>query len=126
MKLIRNLLYFLLAVAMLALGAMFAVQNEATVPLDLLVVALPERSVALWVLLAFAAGGVLGMLTSLGVILKLRTGLMAANRKLAKQVMAAGSATPATGEAQPSPVDTQAVPEQKNPAAAAAEENKPQ
>ena len=85
MKLLRNIVYFLIAVAMLALGAMFAVQNEATVPLDLLVIALPERSVALWVLLAFAVGGVLGMLTSLGVILRLRASLLAANRKLGKQ-----------------------------------------
>ena len=32
--------------------------------------------------LAFALGGVLGMLTSVGIILRLRTALLAANRKL--------------------------------------------
>ena len=42
MNLLRNFLYFLLALGMLALGALFAVQNEARVPLDLLVVYLPE------------------------------------------------------------------------------------
>ena len=84
MKLIRNIFYFLVAIAMLALGALFAVQNEATVPLDLLVVSLSERSVALWILLAFALGGALGMLTSLGMILRLRTALLAANRRLDK------------------------------------------
>jgi uncharacterized membrane protein YciS (DUF1049 family) len=85
MKLISLLIYVCVALAMLALGAMFAVQNEATVPLDLLVVYLPERSVALWVLLAFALGGVIGMLTSLGLVLRLRTALLAANRKLHKR-----------------------------------------
>lgn len=85
MKFIKTLLYVLIALAMLALGAMFAVQNEATVPLRLLVIDLPERSVALWVLLAFALGAVLGMLTSLGVVLRLRASLMAANRRLNKR-----------------------------------------
>jgi uncharacterized membrane protein YciS (DUF1049 family) len=85
MKFIKTLLYLLIAVVMVALGAMFAVQNEATVPLNLLVVELPERSVALWVLLAFAVGGVLGMLTSLGVVLRLRASLLAANRRLHKR-----------------------------------------
>ena len=84
MQIFRKFLYFLIALAMLALGALFAVQNEAAVPLDLLVVYLPERSVALWVLLAFAAGGIAGLLTSLGIILRLRTALAVANRKLAK------------------------------------------
>ncbi|MEE4191829.1 MAG: LapA family protein [Halieaceae bacterium] len=84
MQYLRNLFYFLIAVAMLALGALFAVQNEATVPLDLLVVYLPERSVALWVLLAFAVGGVAGLLASLGIILRQRTALASARRKLDK------------------------------------------
>ena len=84
MEFARKLLYLLIAVAMVLLGALFAVQNDNAVPLDLLVVSLPERSIALWVLLAFAAGGLLGLLTSLGIILRLRTRLLAANRKLAK------------------------------------------
>ncbi len=84
MQFLRNLFYFLIAVAMLALGALFAVQNEAAVPLDLLVVYLPERSVALWVLLAFAVGGVAGLLASLGIILRQRSALASAHRKLGK------------------------------------------
>ncbi len=84
MQFLRKVLYFLIAVAMLALGASFAVQNDATVPLNLLVVQLPEHSIALWVLLAFAIGGVVGLLSSLGMILRQRTALAAANRKLAK------------------------------------------
>ncbi len=99
MQFLRKLFYFLIAVAMLALGALFAVQNEATVPLDLLVVQLPERSIALWVLLAFAIGGVVGLLTSLGMILRQRTALAAANRRLAKL---RGQASTETGNQQAS------------------------
>ncbi len=84
MQFLRNLFYFFIAVAMLGLGALFAVQNEATVPLDLLVILLPERSIALWVLLAFALGGVTGLVTSLGIILRQRTALAAANRRIDK------------------------------------------
>ncbi|MEM0954376.1 MAG: lipopolysaccharide assembly protein LapA domain-containing protein [Pseudomonadota bacterium] len=84
MHILRNIFFFLVALAMLALGALFAVQNDAVVPLDLLVIYLPERSVALWVLLALALGGVLGLLTSLGIILRLRTRLAAAQKKLSR------------------------------------------
>ncbi len=94
MQFLRNLFYFLIAIAMLGLGALFAVQNEATVPLDLLVVLLPERSVALWVLLAFALGGVTGLLTSLGIILRQRTALAAARRKIDKTRAAAAGDKP--------------------------------
>ena len=122
MQLIRNILYFLLAVAMIALGAMFAVQNEAAVPLDLLVVYLPERSVALWVLLAFALGGVIGMLTSLGMVLRLRTALMAANRRIDKLARPAAAApAAATGGTDkpgdmPTPETPELIEEQEKPA----------
>jgi uncharacterized integral membrane protein len=85
MNILKKLLYFTLALAMLALGALFAVQNTASVPLDLLVVYLPERSVALWVLLAFACGGVLGMLFSIGLVVRLRASLLKARRELARR-----------------------------------------
>ncbi len=74
-----------LLLAILAISVLFAVQNTATVPLDLLIISLPERSVALWVLLAFALGGVVGMLTSVGVVWRLRASLLSANRKLRKK-----------------------------------------
>lgn len=89
MTILRNILLFIAAIAMLALGAMFAVQNDTAVPLDLLLFALPERSVALWVLLAFALGGVIGMLTSLGVTWRLRIVLKSAQRKLDQLARAA-------------------------------------
>ena len=48
MKFLKNLFYFLIIAAALFLGALFAVENTTAVPLNLLVFALPERSVALW------------------------------------------------------------------------------
>jgi uncharacterized integral membrane protein len=92
MNILKKLLYFTLALGMLALGALFAVQNTASVPLDLLVVYLPARSVALWVLLAFACGGVLGMLFSIGLVVRLRASLLKARRELARRQSGASEA----------------------------------
>jgi putative membrane protein len=94
MKFIRNLLVFIFLCAVLLVGMSFAVQNTARVPLDLLFIQLGERSLSLWVLLAFATGGVIGMLTSIGVILRLRASLMQARRSL----RAAEKASPAKSE----------------------------
>ena len=82
MKFIRNLITFILLCGVLLVGMSFAVQNTTPVPLDLLFIQLSERSLALWILMAFAVGGVVGMLTNIGLVLRLRTSLMAANRKL--------------------------------------------
>jgi uncharacterized integral membrane protein len=87
MKYLKNILYFSAFAGVLILGAAFAAQNTATVPLDLLVVSLSEHSIALWVLLAFSAGGIIGMLISMGLVLRLRTTLLRVNRQLAKQAV---------------------------------------
>ena len=84
MKLLRNLLYLALVVAMAAVGVLFALQNEMPVPLDLLVVSFEPRSLALWLLIAFALGGLLGMLMSSALVLRTRTALASANRQLAR------------------------------------------
>lgn len=84
MKLLRNLLYLALVVAMAAVGVLFALQNEMPVPLDLLVVSLEPRSLALWLLLALAVGGLLGMLMSSALVLRTRTALASTRRQLAR------------------------------------------
>ncbi|MEP5567464.1 MAG: LapA family protein [Halioglobus sp.] len=84
MKLLRNLLYIALVVAMAAVGVLFALQNEMPVPLDLLVVTFAPRSLALWLLIAFALGGVLGMAMSSVLMVRTRTSLASANRQLAR------------------------------------------
>ena len=82
MKLLRNLLYILFILAMAAVGGFFAMQNGTPVPLDLLVITLEPRSIALWILLAFALGGVLGMVASSFIIMRTRATLNARNRQL--------------------------------------------
>lgn len=84
MKLLRNLLYIALVVAMAAVGVLFALQNEMPVPLDLLIVTFAPRSLALWLLIAFALGGVLGMAMSSVLMVRTRASLASANRQLAR------------------------------------------
>ena len=84
MKLLRNLIYIAVVLAMAAIGALFALQNEAPVPLDVLVYTFEPRSLALWLLIAFALGGVLGLVVSSVLMLRNRAALASANRQLAK------------------------------------------
>lgn len=67
---------------MAAVGVLFALQNADPVPLDILVMTLPPRSVALWVLGALAIGGVLGFMMSSFAVLRLRARLMTARRQM--------------------------------------------
>ncbi|MEL7045844.1 MAG: LapA family protein [Pseudomonadota bacterium] len=83
MGFLRKLFALLLAVAMAALGVLFALQNAQPVPLDILVLTLPPRSLALWVLGALALGGVLGVFISSFAMLRLRARLIAARRQIA-------------------------------------------
>lgn len=84
MKLLRKLLTVLVLLAMVAVGVLFALQNKAPVPLDLLVYTFEPQSLALWVLCAFALGGVLGMLVSSALLLRLRAALASSRRQLDK------------------------------------------
>ena len=84
MNLIRKLLILFVVLVTVVAGALFALQNTALVPLDILVYTFEAQSLALWVLTAFAIGGVLGMLTATGIVLRLRTSLRMANRQMTK------------------------------------------
>jgi len=84
MKFLRNLVTLLIVLAMVAVGILFALQNEVQVPLDLLVYTFPARSLALWVLGALALGGILGLILSSFLLVRQRAALSAANRQLAR------------------------------------------
>ena len=84
MKYLRYLLVLLLLLAAVGVGALFALQNTVQVPLDLLVHTFQPRSLALWLLLAFALGGVVGMLVSSLLLLRARMILRSTRRKLAQ------------------------------------------
>ncbi|TGD73477.1 DUF1049 domain-containing protein [Mangrovimicrobium sediminis] len=101
MKLLRKLLIVAIALLMVAIGVLFAVQNEIAVPLDLLLFSFEPHSLALWLLLAFALGGVLGLLMSSAILLQMRARLGAARRQLVRaqsEAEALRSAPPAAGE----------------------------
>lgn len=82
MKLLRNLITILIALAMVGIGILFALQNKTPVALDLLVYTFAPQSLALWILGAFALGGLLGLLASSAMLLKTRTALGASRRQL--------------------------------------------
>lgn len=65
MSLLKRLWIILLLAVLLVIGMLFAVQNRQMVPLDLLVIQLPEQSLALWLLLAFVMGSLCGIAVSL-------------------------------------------------------------
>ena len=84
MKFLRSLITIFIVIATLAVSVLFALQNKAPVSLDLLVYTFDPKSLALWVLLSLSVGGVLGMLISSAIVLRLRTSLRSVNRKLGK------------------------------------------
>ena len=84
MKLLRQLLTIVIVIATLAMGVLFALQNKTPVSLDLLVYTFDPKSLALWILAALATGGLIGMLISSAMVLRLRTSLSSANRQLSK------------------------------------------
>jgi len=84
MKFLRNLLTVVIVLATVAVGVLFALQNKMPVPLDLLVYTFEPRSLALWVLAAFAVGGVLGMLISSVILVRMQASLATVKRQLAK------------------------------------------
>ncbi|MEM9398008.1 MAG: lipopolysaccharide assembly protein LapA domain-containing protein [Pseudomonadota bacterium] len=83
MGFLKKLLALAVALAMAGVGVLFALQNAEPVPLDILLVTLPPRSLALWVLAALALGGITGLCLSSFAMLRLRTRLIAARRQIA-------------------------------------------
>ena len=84
MKAVRTLITIAIVVAMLALGVLFALANDGIVPLDVLIYRFETGSLALWVLLALALGGVLGLLASSVMMLRLRARNASLTRKLTR------------------------------------------
>ncbi|MEZ5571377.1 MAG: LapA family protein [Halioglobus sp.] len=82
MKHLRNLATVLVVLGTLLIGVLFAVQNKEPVPLDILVYTFDPQSLALWILIAFAIGGVLGMLVSSVILVRTRATLGMCRRQL--------------------------------------------
>lgn len=84
MQLLTRLLFLLLLVVVFLAGMMFTFQNTEEIALDLFFVQLPPAALSVWVLTAFAIGGVLGVVFTLGVAVKVKSGKVAVQRKLNK------------------------------------------
>lgn len=84
MKLLRNLLTLALVIGAAAVGVLFALQNETPVALDMLVYTFEPKSLSLWILVAFAIGGLVGMLLSSFMLVRQRASLGTARRQLTR------------------------------------------
>ncbi len=82
MKQLRTLVTVIVILAMLAASVLFALQNGTPVPLDILVYTFAPQSLALWVLVAFALGGVLGMIVSSVILVRTRASLSSCRKQL--------------------------------------------
>ncbi|MGK0443057.1 MAG: putative membrane protein [Pseudohongiellaceae bacterium] len=70
-------------IAVFVFGLFFIVLNEALVPLDLFFIQFEPQWLAVWVILAFGLGGLVGMLVSMSAVLRLKRNELTAKRKLA-------------------------------------------
>ena len=84
MRYVKQLLVFLLLALVLIYWMLFAVQNTATVPLDLLLVQFSAQRVSIWLIMAFVFGGVFGILASMWAIIRLKSQTMLLQRKVDK------------------------------------------
>ncbi len=84
MRFIGTIISLVVILAMVGLGMLFALQNTTPVPLDVLIYTFEPRSLALWVLAAFALGGLLGVLVSALIGLRQRAVLASTRRQLAR------------------------------------------
>jgi lipopolysaccharide assembly protein A len=81
MRWLKGLILAIILLGVLLVGILFAVNNQQTVPLNLIWTELPAASLSVWLLASLACGVVLGMLAMTGVWLRLRTQLMRARHQ---------------------------------------------
>ncbi|MDX1465767.1 MAG: LapA family protein [Halomonas sp.] len=80
MRWLKGLILAIILLAVLLIGILFAVNNQQTLPLNLIWIELPAASLSVWLLASLAVGVLLGMLAMSGVYLRLRTLLTRAQR----------------------------------------------
>ncbi|MCM2971185.1 lipopolysaccharide assembly protein LapA domain-containing protein [Larsenimonas suaedae] len=78
MRWIKGVILAIIALIVLIFGILFAVRNQAAIPLDIIWAKLPPASLSLWLLSTLVVGVLLGMLAMTGMYLRLRTALVRA------------------------------------------------
>ena len=84
MNQLRTILTIIIVIAAVALGVLFALSNKEPVPLSLIIFSFQPRSLALWLVLAFACGGLAGVLVSSFYLMRSRAALRSARRQLTR------------------------------------------
>ncbi len=82
MRWIRRILVVVVLLLVLIFGLLFSLQNAQSVPLDLLVLQLQARPIAVWLLATFAFGGIVGLLVSSVALLQLQVSRYRLRRRL--------------------------------------------
>ncbi len=82
MSWLRSLVGLSVVVAVFVLGLLFTLAIDALVPLNLLIVELPEQRLATWLILAFFCGGLSGLAAASVLLLKYKTKTLRMQRKL--------------------------------------------
>jgi putative membrane protein len=80
MRWVKWVLTILIVGSAVVLGALFSLQNSEPVALDLLLIQLSPKALSIWLLLALGAGGFLGLLVSMAIILSYKARLGKAER----------------------------------------------
>ncbi|GAB2803757.1 hypothetical protein GCM10027040_35140 [Halomonas shantousis] len=80
MRWLKGVVLAIILIVVLLFGILFAVNNQQSLPLNLIWVELPSASLSLWLLIALACGVLLGMLAMSGLYLRLRALLTRAQR----------------------------------------------
>ncbi|TLF47870.1 LapA family protein [Halomonas urmiana] len=80
MRWLKGLILAIILLGVLLIGILFAVNNQQTLPLNLIWIELPAVSLSVWLLASLTVGVLLGMLAMSGVYLRLRTLLTRAQR----------------------------------------------
>lgn len=80
MRWLKGLILAIILLIVLLVGILFAVNNQQTLPLNLIWIELPSATLSFWLLASLAIGVILGMLAMTGVYLRLRTLLTRAQR----------------------------------------------
>ena len=84
MRFLKSLLVVVVMLGVLAFGILFSIENDAQVPLNVLVAKLPEQSLSVWIMAAFAIGALFGLLVGTLSSVKARTEKHMTERKLDK------------------------------------------
>jgi uncharacterized integral membrane protein len=82
MRWLKRLAVVLTLLLVLVAGLLFSLQNATTVPVDLLVYQTVARPIAVWLLAAFVAGGIIGMVVGSVALVKMQASRQRLRRQL--------------------------------------------